>query len=170
MGARGPKPLPSAVKLARGTYRADRAAHNEAAPLGKPSCPSWLTDKDARAEFRRVVKMLLDMGLVGAADSNLIVRYCVAWVRWRRIVQTLASNPGAEVATYKDEQGKVKSMQVSALHSVARSLSDELSRAEQQLGMTPSARSRIEVQMPATPAPDSKSRFFPDAAPLRIAQ
>src|SRR5437660_34458 len=114
MGARGPKPTPTAVKLARGTYRADRAAGREAAPIGKPSCPSWMTDPDAKKEFRRLVKLLTAMGLVGAADSNLLVRYVTAWVRWRRIVQTLVANPGAEFATYKDETGKVKSVQVSA--------------------------------------------------------
>src|SRR5690349_6072928 len=124
MGARGPKPLPSALKLARGTYRADRAAGNEAAPIGRPACPSWVTDKDARAEFRRLVRVLGEMKLVGAADGNVLVRYALTWVRWRRIVQTLAANSGAEFATYKDEAGKIKSVQVSALHSAARSLAD----------------------------------------------
>jgi P27 family predicted phage terminase small subunit len=99
-----------------------------------------------------------------------MARYCICWVRYRRIVQTLVANPGAEVATYKDETGKVKSMQVSALHSVARSLADELSKGEAALGMSPSARSRIEVSMPTTPAePEGKSRFF-DPPPLKIAQ
>ena len=166
MGLRGPKPTPSAIKLARGTYRPDRAA-NEAPPLGKPSCPSWMTDKDARAEFRRLVKLLGAMGLVGAADSNVLTRYALTWVRWRRIVQTLAANPGAEVATYKDEAGKVKSMQVSALHSVARSLADELGRSEAALGMSPSARSRIDVAPPAPEREQPKSRFFDP--PMRIA-
>lgn len=172
MGARGPKPLPTAIKLARGTYRPDRAAANEAHPIGKPTCPSWLTDKDARREFRRLVQLLGKMGLVGAADSNLLVRYCVAWVRWRRVAQALASNPGAETAVYRDGEGKVKAVQVSALHSIARSLSDELSKAEAALGMSPSARSRIEVAVPPAgqTQPQFKSRFFPDAPALRIAQ
>jgi P27 family predicted phage terminase small subunit len=119
-----------------------------------------MQDKDARKEFRRVVKLLTDMRLVGAADSNLLVRYCLTWVRWRRIVQTLAMNPGAEVATYKDDDGKIKAMQVSALHSVARSLADELAKAEAALGMSPSARSRIEVSAPPPPAEPFKARFF----------
>jgi P27 family predicted phage terminase small subunit len=100
------------------------------------------------------------MGLIGAADANVLTRYSLAWVRWRRIVQTLAANPGAEVATYKDEQGKVKSMQVSALHSVARSLAEELGRSEAALGMNPAARSRIEVAATPPAAPEPKSRFF----------
>jgi P27 family predicted phage terminase small subunit len=152
--------LPSAIKMARGTYRPDRAAHNEAQPLGKPTCPSWMTDPDARKEFRRLVKLLGEMGLIGAADANLLTRYCIAWVRWRRIVQTLAANPGAEVATFKDETGKIKAVQVSAFHSIARSLSEELSKAESALGMSPAARSRIEVAATPPPAAEPKSRFF----------
>jgi P27 family predicted phage terminase small subunit len=168
MGQRGPKPVPSEVLKARGTFRPDRHA-DSARPLGKPKCPSWLKDKDARAEWRRVVKTLTDMGIVGEADSNLIVRYCTAWVRWRRVVQTLVATPGSEYAVYKDADGKPKSVQVSALHSIARSLSDELGRAEAALGMSPSARSRIEVSLPAPAAEAPKSRFFTDS-PMRIAQ
>jgi P27 family predicted phage terminase small subunit len=157
------------VKRQRGTFRADRAAHSEAKAIGKPSCPAWMTDADARKEFRRLAKLLGSMGLVGAADSNLLVRYCTAWVRYRRIIQALMANTGAEFASYKDESGKVKSIQVSALNVTARSLAEELSRYESSLGMSPSARSRIEVQMPTASATDPKSRFFSDA-PLRIAQ
>lgn len=162
MGLRGPKPTPSAIKMARGTYRPDRAAGSEAPTTGKPTLPSWVTDPDARKEFRRLVKLLGQMGLVGSADGNLLTRYALTWVRWRRIVQALATNPAAEVATYKDEQGKVKAIQVSALHSVARSLADELGRAEAALGMSPSARSRIEVALPAPKQEQPKSRFFAD--------
>lgn len=161
MGARGPQPLPTAIKKQRGTFQPCRAASNEAAPLGKPICPAWMTDKDAKKEFRRLVKILLAMGLVGASDSNLLTRYAVTWVRWRRVVQTLAANSGAEFATVKDETGAVKSLKLSALHHAERSLSDELSRAEAALGLSPSSRSRIEVSMtPAAAEPEA--RFFDD--------
>lgn len=161
MGARGPKPIPTQLKLARGTFRSGRAPASEAPALGKPTCPSWVKDADAKKEFRRLARVLGEMGLVGSADSNLLTRYCIDWVRWRRVTQTLLTNGAAEYATYKDADGKVKSVQVSALHSVARSLSDELSRAEQQLGMTPSARSRIEVAPPPpSSAPVGKDKYF----------
>lgn len=165
MGLRGPVPTPSAVKQARGTYRADRAARNEAKPTGKPSCPAWM-NADAKREFRRVVKMLAAMGLVGAADGNALTRYAVTWCRWRQAVQMIEK--GGEVAVYKDENGKVKAIQPSAFNSIARSLAEELSRLEMQLGMNPAARSRIEVQAPPVAASEPKARFFD--APLRIAQ
>jgi P27 family predicted phage terminase small subunit len=138
--------LPSAIKQARGTYRADRAPAREAKALGKPTCPSWLKDADAKREFKRLCKLLGEMGLLGAADTNLLARYCVNWIRWRRVSQTLASNPGAEFMVIKDDKGQPKMMQVSAVHSVERSLADQLTKAEASLGMNPSARSRITIE------------------------
>lgn len=166
MGARGPAPTPSAVKLARGTYRADRAAPNEPKPIGQPRCPRWLS-KDAAKEFRRLVKLLGAMGLLGAADENALARYASTWVRWRQAVQMI--DKGGEVVVYRDEQGKAKAVQPSAFNSIARSLADELSRLEQAFGMTPSARSRCSVQMPAGAAADPLNKFFADA-PMRLAK
>lgn len=165
MGKRGPQPTPTSIKIARGTFRADRSTHNEAKPIGKPRCQKWL-NKDAAKEFKRLAKMLDAMGMIGSIDENALTRYAATWTRWRQALQMIEK--GGEVMVYKDEDGKVKSVQPSAFNSIARSLADELSRLEQAFGMTPSARSRIEVMMPqATGEPIGKSRFFD--APLRIA-
>jgi P27 family predicted phage terminase small subunit len=166
VGQRGPKPTPTAIKLSRGTFRADRSAVREAEPIGKPRCPKWL-NADAAKEFRRIVKLLDTMGLLGAVDENALARYATTWMRWRQALQMIER--GGEVVVYKDEAGKVKAVQPSAFNSIARSLAEELSRLEQAFGMTPSARSRIEVTMPQTMGePVGKSRFFDP--PLRMAQ
>ena len=166
MGARGPQPTPSAVKLARGTYRADRAASNEAKPIGKPRCPKWLSI-DAAKEFKRLARLLDKMGLLGAADENALARYAATWTRWRQAIQMIEQS--GEVVVYRDDAGKVRAVQPGAFNSIARSLADELSRLEQAFGLTPSARSRIDVAPPTTPVSDGKSRFFTDA-PMRMAQ
>ncbi len=163
MGARGPKPVPTAIKLQRGTFRADRAVANEARPIGKPTCPKWL-NADAKKEFRRVVKMLSAMGLIGAVDGNAIIRYATTWVRWRQALQMIEK--AGEVSVYKDAEGKVKAIQPSAFASIIRGLSEELSRIETAFGMNPSARSRIEVTMPPAGQVDTKERFF--NLPLRL--
>lgn len=157
-----PPRVPTQIKLQRGTFRADRAPANEPVAHGKPSCPSWLTDADARKEFRRLTKLLGQMNALGAIDGNTLSRYVLTWVRWRRIVQTLASNPSAEFMVIKDDKGAPKMMQVSAVHSVARSLAEELGRIENSLGMSPAARSRINVSLPPQASKDDKSRFFSD--------
>lgn len=165
MGSRGPQPLPSALKAQRGTFRADRAATNEAQPIGKPICPTWL-NKDAKKEFRRLTKLLGAMGLLGAVDANALTRYCSTWVRWRQSIQLLEKS--GEVVVYKDAKGKATSIQPAAFASIVRNLSEELSRIEGAFGMNPSSRSRINVAPPA-PATESKSRFF-DGGPMRMAQ
>lgn len=158
MGARGPKPTPAAILKQRGTFRPDRHA-DSAKPLGKPTCPSWL-NADAKREFRRLVKVLADMGLIGNVDSNALARYASTWVRWRQAVQMIER--GGEVVIYKDDAGKVKAVQPSAFNSIARGLAEQLDRLEQSFGMNPSARSRIEVTPPPVAAsePQGKNRFF----------
>jgi P27 family predicted phage terminase small subunit len=154
------------MKAQRGTFRADRAAANEAQPIGKPVCPAWL-NKDAKKEFRRLTRLLGDMGLLGAVDSNALTRYCSTWVRWRQSVALLEKS--GEVTVYKDEAGKVKAVQPSAFASIVRNLGEELGRIEAAFGMNPSSRSRINVAPPA-PATEAKSRFFDDPPPMRMAE
>jgi P27 family predicted phage terminase small subunit len=140
--------MPTALKKARGTWRADRSAPNEPIPSGMPQCPKWITDKTLRREFLKLAHSLNDMGVVGSVDRNILTRYCTTWARWRRVVEALLQNIGAEIMVFKDENGTVKMLQVSALHSVERSLADSLHRMEGSLGLNPAARSRISM-MPA---------------------
>jgi hypothetical protein len=54
MGRRGPKPAPTALKIAAGV-RADRInVDSPAGPVGVPTPPPWLTG-EARAEWDRTV-------------------------------------------------------------------------------------------------------------------
>jgi P27 family predicted phage terminase small subunit len=165
MGARGPQPTPTAIKEARGTARPDRSARNEAKPVGKPTCPSWLP-KDAKREFRRLVKLLDELGLIGMIDGNLLTRYASTWHRWRQAVQMVERS--GEVVPLKHEDGTLKYLQPNPYVSIARQLADQLHKMEAALGMSPSARSRIEVQL-TTPQQDAgKGRFFNDGPPLKF--
>lgn len=167
MGQRGPQPLPSAAKRARGTYRPDRAAAGEPAATGKPSCPSWLSADEAK-EFCRLAKELAGMGIIGRIDGNALARYARTWCRWRQAEQMLEK--GGPVVSQKDRNGKVCGLIPSPFIGIAAGLAAELSRLEQAFGMNPSARSRISVAPApeAKPSGPDKSRFFD--APLRVAQ
>lgn len=167
MGKRGPKPLPTAIRLARGTYRPDRAAFNEPIASGRPKAPAMLKgNPDALKEFRRLVKELSALGILGSVDANALARYSVLWVRWRQAEEMLKKT--GDTLVIRDAEGRVKHVLPSPHVSIARSLSEQLGRLEGEFGMTPSSRSRIEVQPPAPAAnADTKSRFF---EPMRIAQ
>lgn len=163
MGARGPQPKPSALKQAQGTYRPDRATANEAQAVGKPKCPAWL-NKDQKAEFRRVVKLLDQIGLVGAVDANVLTRYAILWMRWRE-AEAMVDKLG-EAFPIRDDDGKVRSFKRSPYATAALELAGQLHRLESALGMNPSARSRINVDAPASG--DGFDEFVRSANPLKF--
>jgi phage terminase small subunit len=63
------------------------------------------------------------------------------------------------VYTIKDEQGRVKCVMPFPQVAIANKLVQQLIRLAQEFGMTPSARSRIQVEKPYKPSA-SEIRFF----------
>lgn len=166
MGKRGPQPIPSMVKMSRGTWRADRAASNEPIATGKPTCPSWLSP-DGKREYRRIVRLLSDMGVIGQIDANVLTRYAATWVRWRQAVQAIQTQ--GDIVPIISADGNETGRMQNPHTSIARQLSEQLDRLEGSLGMNPSARSRISVAMPPQkPAEQDKSRFFDAPGPLKF--
>jgi P27 family predicted phage terminase small subunit len=142
MGARGPKPLPTAIKKARGTFRPDRAPSNEPRATGRPAVPDWLTAEE-QSEFRRLSSELRKMGVIGKVDAAVLARYIRTWRRWRQAEQQVEKI--GMVTLIKDAKGGVSSVVQSPYVKIASQLSGQLDRLEQVLGLTPSARSRLEV-------------------------
>jgi P27 family predicted phage terminase small subunit len=154
-------PLPSSIKAARGTLRPCRVAANEAKAAGKPRAPKDFT-KDQKKEFNRLAKLLGGMGLVGEADGNALERYVRTWLRWRQAEQMIQKT--GDVLPVKDSEGRVK-FKRSPYVDIAATLAAQLDKLEQAFGLTPSARSRIEVA-PAPAESNDKARFFA----MRVAQ
>jgi P27 family predicted phage terminase small subunit len=146
------------LKLRGSTLVTKRRERSEAkGPSGKPRCPQWL-DADAKAVWRQLVPQLQTMGVFTRVDSNPLARYCRLWSRWRKAEAFLDQH--GEVYPLKDEGGRVKYLQQWPQVAIAGKLAHLLTRLEQEFGMTPSARTRIQVD--PQPAEDSsgKSRFF----------
>lgn len=83
MGARGPAPQPTKLKLLRGNpgRRPLNTREPKPAPI-VPRCPSWL-DKEARREWRRIVPVLDKIGLLTQADMSTLAGYCQSYSRWQ---------------------------------------------------------------------------------------
>ena len=141
MGLRGPRPTPSAILKARGTYRADRARHEVKGPRGVPRCPAGL-DKRAKQCWGQLLPMLESMGVLSRIDRNAIIRYCIDWSRWHQADQFLAKN--GMVYPIKDGNGKTKCVAAFPQVAIVSKLGQSLMKFEQEFGMTPSARMRID--------------------------
>jgi P27 family predicted phage terminase small subunit len=159
MGRRGPPATPTAVLRLRGStlVTRKREAAEIQGPAGRPRCPNWL-DKDARAVWRHVLPLLEGMGVLTQIDGNALSRYCRLWVRWRKAEAFIDEH--GEMYPLKDEAGKLKCVQQWPQVAIAAKLAQQLTRLEQEFGMTPSARARIQLSVPIKKAASAKAHFF----------
>src|SRR4051812_43844368 len=78
MGNRGPPPLPTKLKLLRGTARADRSNPDEPKPppvLEVPPAPAWLREH-GRREWERVAPILVNTRVLTQVDLGILEDYC----------------------------------------------------------------------------------------------
>ena len=157
MGHRGPPPTPSNVLKLRGSWRGSRNPAEPTPEPGRPRCPKWL-DPYAKAAWRRLVPQLEAMGVLTKADGHALSRYCVLWGRWRKAEEFLQSRGDSYLA--KDSDGNVKGLRPYPQVRMAGQLAEQLLRLEQQFGLTPSARTRIEVPHQARQQDDDHRRYL----------
>ena len=159
MGRRGPAPTPTTVLKLRGSTLVTR--HREAAevraPVGRPDCPDWL-DETAQAMWNHLIPLLEGMGVLTRIDGNALARYCSLWSRWRKM-EAFIQDKG-EMYPLRGDDGKVKCFQQWTQVSIAGKLALQLTRLEQEFGMTPSARARIQIAQAPEEQRSGKSRFF----------
>jgi P27 family predicted phage terminase small subunit len=78
----GRKPIPTTLKLIRGTARPHRMNKDEPMP---PACvpepPAHLEER-ARRKFTEIADMLARCGVMTELDRDALGRYCVIWCRW----------------------------------------------------------------------------------------
>jgi P27 family predicted phage terminase small subunit len=136
MPRRGRKPLPTKLKLVRGTLRGDRRNPREAAlSPARPTCPRELSPA-AKREWRRVAAELAVAGLLTRVDRAGLAAYCAAWSRWIEAEEALRRYG----TIIKSQSGYPM---VSPYFSVASKSLEQMRLLLGEFGMTPSSRSRV---------------------------
>jgi P27 family predicted phage terminase small subunit len=151
MGRRGPPPKPSAQKKLEGTYRKDRAVGGGelAPPPAVPDCPLWLKGA-AKKEWDRVVPQLSELGVLTGLDGGQLERYCDAYGSWLEARADVKKRG----ATIKGPFGPANNPNVKRAFDERK----EADRLAQELGLSPSARSRVKV--PEKEAVDPAEAFL----------
>ena len=157
MGSRGPSPTPTKILALRESWRAKRNPAEPRPPTGRPRRPRWL-DSYAKAAWRQIVPQLERMGVLTRIDANALSRYCVLWGRWRKAEEFLQERGECYLA--KDAAGQVIGLKPYPQARMASQLAEQLLRLEQQFGMTPSARARIEVPQQEREDERDKRRYL----------
>lgn len=140
---RGRKPIPSKIHLLQGGKEKTHRAENKQEPKPKaeiPKCPKHL-DKEARQEWNRMVKELEPLGLLTNLDKTVFAIYCESFSTW------------AQASRKIQEMGMVRVTkngftEQNPYFPIANKAKEQMMKSLIELGMTPSSRSRIKVDMP----------------------
>lgn len=136
MAQRGRKPKPTALKMLEGNPGGRPLNTKEPKPKKKaPRCPSWLED-EAKKEWKRMAKVLEQMGLLTEMDMAAFAGYCQAYARWKEAEEFLTQH-GSMVRTPNGYLQQVPQV------SIAQTNMKIMLKFCEQFGLTPSARSRI---------------------------
>ncbi len=136
----GRKPKPAALRELTGN-----AGHRpipvelDFTAAGPIKMPSWL-DKDAKAEWRRIVKALSDLDLLKATDVGVLASYCIAYSRWVAAERKIAAE--GTVIKMTGSQGQEKWVKHPAL-MVSSEAQKQMLRAGSLLGLNPVDRNKI---------------------------
>lgn len=155
---RGRKPKPAGMSSRRPQRDEDGP------PVRLPRCPSHLQG-DARKEWARIGRRLLEAGLLTEIDGAALALYCQAWARWVDAERSL-QRYGVVV---KSPTGFP--MQSPYL-AIANKAMEQMLKLLAEFGMSPSSRTRV-VATPSKPPRRPLPRHRPQEDPrnvLRMAQ
>jgi len=138
---RGRPPKPTQLKILAGNP--GRRPLNESEPkpaLGKPAMPPHIrSDPVAAKEWRAIMKLLADMGLLTKADRVGLALYCQAYSRW--------VDASEKVKTFGIIlKSKNDTIYQSPYLAVINKSFEQIQKFLSEWGLTPSSRTRIHVQ------------------------
>ena len=136
MAQRGRKPKPTALKMLEGNPGGRPLNTKEPKPEKKaPRCPSWLED-EAKKEWKRMAKVLEQMGLLTEMDMAAFAGYCQAYARWKEAEEFLTQH-GSMVRTPNGYLQQVPQV------SIAQQNLKIMQSFCAEFGLTPATRARI---------------------------
>lgn len=136
MGARGPAPMPTELKLLHGERRSSRLNRNAPKVKNTPVMPAGMSDA-AQAIWNRVMRDYSASGILTSVDTDALRVYCESVVRYEHAAAMLEkSGPLVRGARRGD-------LVKNPLHQVVRDDADLIRAFARELGFTPSARSAL---------------------------
>lgn len=142
-----PTPLPTAILHARGSWRANTRRNEPTLAAGAPTRPDHLLIREeAKQIWDALMPILESMGIVTQADGPMLTRYCTLYARWIEAEKFLKER-GSSSYPIKNADGRIVGTKVFPEAGLAIQLSESLRRIEAEFGLSPSARTRINMEM-----------------------
>jgi P27 family predicted phage terminase small subunit len=151
---RGRKPKPTGLKLIEGNPGKRPLNKNEPKPATEvPTCPAHL-NPSAKAEWKRIARLLVALGIVSLLDRAALAAYCQAYGRWVEAERKLQETP----LLIKLPSGYI---QQSPWLAIANKQLELMYKYMAELGLSPASRSRVSTlpAVRAKPWEFGKSKF-----------
>ena len=141
----GRRPHPTALKILRGNPGKRRLNPAEPThPALAVACPAALVDALAREEWERIAPGLIQQGQVTTVDRATLMGYCVKYAQWQALETEARQHPTiVRAPSGYPIANPLLGMANRALHLMLKTA--------MELGITPSARSRVVAAPPAPP-------------------
>jgi P27 family predicted phage terminase small subunit len=143
---RGPRPIPTHLKLLRGNTGKRPLNKDEPQPepfTDVPDPPSFVTGY-AADEWWRTATELHRLGLLTKVDVPALAAYCYAFGQWKMAAESLhRMQSGDPVMNGMIIKSKYGDAIVNPLVSIVRKHAADVVRYAAEFGLTPAARSRI---------------------------
>ncbi len=140
MGAHGPAPAPTKVKLLHGETRPSRVNYREPLPSAKlPTMPADMDD-EAKRVWRRVMRTMGKTGVIRASHTDTLRCYCEAVSRYNQAAVAYASS--GPLVRGQRPGDVVKN----PLWQLVREGSELVRLYAREFGLSPSAQSGLEVE------------------------
>lgn len=154
MAKRGRRPLPTTLKIAKGTLRKDRQRPDEPdAPRGIPEMPARLAvDKIAQEKWAELSVMLHELGVLTTSDGEALATLCEVHSAEQACLAELRASGAAITA----DSGAVKSNPAGPLY---RSLAALKGNLLSEFGLTPSSRTKVGAKKDDKPKDDLEDFF-----------
>lgn len=160
-------PTPTALKILAGNPGKRPLNKREPKPPpGAPDPPEGMSEAE-RSVWDQLVPRLAEIGLCSTIDGRVLERYCHFYVLWRRASGFVSQNGTTYTVRAESENGKpgrVLGVREWPQAGESRKLHQMLLVMEREFGLTPAARTRIQLEksMTATETEDDRRRrqFF----------
>lgn len=142
MGARGPKPTPTAILQKRGSWLAKVNRNEPLPPDDLPIKPDDMNE-DSEQLWTMLEPMLANMGVLKQPDGLALQQLVSIWAEWHKYDQYLQNNP--DTLEVLDNNGMIREIKLHPYVKQRSKCSDQLDKHLANFGLTPSSRSRISL-------------------------
>jgi P27 family predicted phage terminase small subunit len=149
MGKEGPIPKKKALKVLSGKLplKKEHLQELHVEDFAPPELPEYLTP-DEKEVWLRTVELLRPLRILEKIDGAVLCAYCCSYVRWQKAEKEIRKESSKSAKAGLVSLGANGGYVINPLVNISRRCQADMVAYAAQLGMTPAARMRVQMDKP----------------------